>query len=183
MKIFKKFPQQPSVYKLLQAKHFPEDTKLIKPQNLQQLADEVRDFLLYSVSTTGGHFGAGLGAIELTVALHYILDLPTDKIVWDTGHQAYPHKILTGRKDQMKFMRKLNGLAAFPSINESKFDAMSVGHSSTSISAALGMNEATQLLNTNSNSVAVIGDGAMTAGIAFEAMMHAGHLNRNLKII
>ena len=183
MKIFKEFPQQPSVYKLLQAKHFPEDTKLIKPQNLQQLADEVRDFLLYSVSTTGGHFGAGLGAIELTVALHYILDLPTDKIVWDTGHQAYPHKILTGRKDQMKFMRKLNGLAAFPSINESKFDAMSVGHSSTSISAALGMNEATQLLNANKNSVAVIGDGAMTAGIAFEAMMHAGHLNRNLKII
>ena len=183
MKIFKDFPQKPSNYQFLLDKHFPEDTKLIDPESLQKLADEVREFLLYSVSTTGGHFGAGLGAIELTVALHYVLNLPSDKVVWDTGHQAYPHKILTGRKEQMKHMRKLNGLAAFPSINESKYDAMSVGHSSTSISAALGMNEASNLRDYKNNSFAVIGDGAMTAGIAFEAMMHAGHLNRNLKII
>ncbi len=183
MKIFKSFPKSPSEYKFLIEKHFPEDTKLIDPKNLQKLADEVREFLLYSVSTTGGHFGAGLGAIELTVALHYVLNMPSDKVVWDTGHQAYPHKILTGRKEQMKYMRELHGLAAFPSINESKYDAMSVGHSSTSISAALGMNEASNLLSHKNNSFAVIGDGAMTAGIAFEAMMHAGHLNRNLKII
>ena len=183
MKIFKSFPKSPSDYKFLNEKHFPEDTKLIDPKNLQKLADEVREFLLYSVSTTGGHFGAGLGAIELTVALHYVLNMPSDKVVWDTGHQAYPHKILTGRKEQMKYMRELHGLAAFPSINESKYDAMSVGHSSTSISAALGMNEASNLLSHKNNSFAVIGDGAMTAGIAFEAMMHAGHLNRNLKII
>ena len=138
---------------------------------------------MYSVSQSGGHFGAGLGAIELTIALHSILNLPDDKIVWDTGHQAYPHKILTGRKDKMHLMRKLNGIAAFPSITESAYDAMSVGHSSTSISAALGMNEANLSKDNKKNVFAVIGDGAMTAGIAFEAMMHAGHLDNNLKII
>ena len=138
---------------------------------------------MYSVSHSGGHFGAGLGAIELTIALHSILNLPDDKIVWDTGHQAYPHKILTGRKDKMHLMRKLNGIAAFPSITESDYDAMSVGHSSTSISAALGMNEANSNKDNKKNVFAVIGDGAMTAGIAFEAMMHAGHLDNNLKII
>ena len=124
-----------------------------------------------------------MGAIELTIALHSILNLPDDKIVWDTGHQAYPHKILTGRKDKMHLMRKLNGIAAFPSITESDYDAMSVGHSSTSISAALGMNEANSNKDNKKNVFAVIGDGAMTAGIAFEAMMHAGHLDNNLKII
>ena len=111
------------------------------------LLQQTEEFLLFSVRQTGGHFGAGLGAIEITIALHYLLNMPSDKIVWDTGHQAYPHKILTGRKDKMHLMRKLNGIAAFPSITESVYDAMSVGHSSTSISAALGMNEALSLIH------------------------------------
>ena len=183
MKKFDKFPLKEPVYEFLQEINSPEDLKKLNLEQLNILADELREFLLYSVSQSGGHFGAGLGAIELTIALHSILNLPDDKIVWDTGHQAYPHKILTGRKDKMHLMRKLNGIAAFPSITESAYDAMSVGHSSTSISAALGMNEANLSKDNKKNVFAVIGDGAMTAGIAFEALMHAGHLDNNLKII
>ena len=183
MKKFDKFPLKEPVCEFLQEINSPEDLKKLNLEQLNILADELREFLLYSVSQSGGHFGAGLGAIELTIALHSILNLPDDKIVWDTGHQAYPHKILTGRKDKMHLMRKLNGIAAFPSITESDYDAMSVGHSSTSISAALGMNEANLNKDNKKNVFAVIGDGAMTAGIAFEAMMHAGHLDNNLKII
>ena len=183
MKKFDKFPLKEPVSEFLKEINSPKDLKKLNLEQLNILADELREFLLYSVSQSGGHFGAGLGAIELTIALHSILNLPDDKIVWDTGHQAYPHKILTGRKDKMHLMRKLNGIAAFPSITESAYDAMSVGHSSTSISAALGMNEANLSKDNKKNVFAVIGDGAMTAGIAFEAMMHAGHLNNNLKII
>ena len=183
MKKFDKFPLKEPVSEFLKEINFPKDLKKLNLEQLNILADELREFLLYSVSQSGGHFGAGLGAIELTIALHSILNLPDDKIVWDTGHQAYPHKILTGRKDKMHLMRKLNGIAAFPSITESAYDAMSVGHSSTSISAALGMNEANLSKDNKKNVFAVIGDGAMTAGIAFEAMMHAGHLDNNLKII
>ena len=183
MKKFDKFPLKEPVSEFLKEINSPKDLKKLNLQQLNILADELREFLLYSVSQSGGHFGAGLGAIELTIALHSILNLPDDKIVWDTGHQAYPHKILTGRKDKMHLMRKLNGIAAFPSITESAYDAMSVGHSSTSISAALGMNEANLSKDNKKNVFAVIGDGAMTAGIAFEAMMHAGHLDNNLKII
>ena len=183
MKKFDKFPLKEPVSEFLKEINSPKDLKKLNLQQLNILADELREFLLYSVSQSGGHFGAGLGAIELTIALHSILNLPDDKIVWDTGHQAYPHKILTGRKDKMHLMRKLNGIAAFPSITESAYDAMSVGHSSTSISAALGMNEANLNKDNKKNVFAVIGDGAMTAGIAFEAMMHAGHLDNNLKII
>ena len=183
MKKFDKFPLKEPVSEFLKEIDSPEDLKKLNLEQLNILADELREFLLYSVSRSGGHFGAGLGAIELTIALHSILNLPEDKIVWDTGHQAYPHKILTGRKDKMHLMRKLDGIAAFPSITESVYDAMSVGHSSTSISAALGMNEANLSKNNKKNAFAVIGDGAMTAGMAFEAMMHAGHLNNNLKII
>ena len=183
MKKFDKFPLKEPVSEFLKEINSPEDLKKLNLEQLNILADELREFLLYSVSQSGGHFGAGLGAIELTIALHSILNLPDDKIVWDTGHQAYPHKILTGRKDKMHLMRKLNGIAAFPSITESAYDAMSVGHSSTSISAALGMNEANLSKDNKKNVFAVIGDGAMTAGIAFEAMMHAGHLDNNLKII
>ena len=172
MKIFKEFPKSKPKNNLLDRVNLPADLKKLNLDELETLADELREFLLYSVSQSGGHFGAGLGAIELTIALHYVLDLPNDKIVWDTGHQAYPHKILTGRKEQMKHMRKLNGLAAFPSINESKYDAMSVGHSSTSIRASIGMNEANQLLKGNKTIFSVIGDGAMTAGLAFEGLMH-----------
>ena len=183
MKKFDKFPLKEPVSEFLKEINSPKDLKKLNLQQLNILADELREFLLYSVSQSGGHFGAGLGAIELTIALHSILNLPDDKIVWDTGHQAYPHKILTGRKDKMHLMRRLNGIAAFPSITESAYDAMSVGHSSTSISAALGMNEANLSKDNKKNVFAVIGDGAMTAGIAFEAMMHAGHLDNNLKII
>ena len=183
MKKFDKFPLKEPISEFLKEINYPEDLKKLNLEQLNILADELREFLLYSVSQSGGHFGAGLGAIELTIALHSILNLPDDKIVWDTGHQAYPHKILTGRKDKMHLMRKLNGIAAFPSITESDYDAMSVGHSSTSISAALGMNEANLNKDNKKNVFAVIGDGAMTAGIAFEAMMHAGHLDNNLKII
>ena len=183
MKKFDKFPLKEPVSEFLKEIKSPKDLKKLNLQQLNILADELREFLLYSVSQSGGHFGAGLGAIELTIALHSILNLPDDKIVWDTGHQAYPHKILTGRKDKMHLMRKLNGIAAFPSITESAYDAMSVGHSSTSISAALGMNEANLSKDNKKNVFAVIGDGAMTAGIAFEALMHAGHLDNNLKII
>ena len=183
MKKFDKFPLKEPVSEFLKGINSPKDLKKLNLEQLNILADELREFLLYSVSHSGGHFGAGLGAIELTIALHSILNLPDDKIVWDTGHQAYPHKILTGRKDKMHLMRKLNGIAAFPSITESDYDAMSVGHSSTSISAALGMNEANSNKDNKKNVFAVIGDGAMTAGIAFEAMMHAGHLDNNLKII
>lgn len=183
MKIFKEFPKDKPKSILLDKVNFPADLKQLNLSELEVLADELREFLLYSVSQSGGHFGAGLGAIELTIALHYVLDLPNDKIVWDTGHQAYPHKILTGRKDKMHKIRQLDGLAAFPSITESEYDAMSVGHSSTSISASLGMNEANQLLKGNKTIFSVIGDGAMTAGLAFEGLMHAGHLGRDLNII
>ena len=183
MKIFKDFPNSKPKNNLLDRVNLPADLKKLNLDELETLADELREFLLYSVSQSGGHFGAGLGAIELTIALHYVLDLPNDKIVWDTGHQAYPHKILTGRKDKMHRIRQLDGLAAFPSITESEYDAMSVGHSSTSISASLGMNEANQLLKGNKTIFSVIGDGAMTAGLAFEGLMHAGHLGRNLNIV
>ena len=183
MKIFKEFPKSKPKNNLLDRVNLPADLKKLNLDELETLADELREFLLYSVSQSGGHFGAGLGAIELTIALHYVLDLPNDKIVWDTGHQAYPHKILTGRRDKMHRIRQLDGLAAFPSITESEYDAMSVGHSSTSISASLGMNEANQLLKGNKTIFSVIGDGAMTAGLAFEGLMHAGHLGRNLNIV
>jgi len=183
MKIYKEFPKDKPDNKLLDKVDFPSDLKQLDIEDLPILADELREFLLYTVSKTGGHFGAGLGVVELTIALHYVLDLPEDKIVWDTGHQAYPHKILSGRKDKMDKMRQLDGLAAFPSITESEYDAMSVGHSSTSISASLGLNEASQLLNDGKTVFSVIGDGAMTAGLAFEGLMHTGHLDRDLNII
>ena len=183
MKIFKEFPNQLPEFKYLNGIESPKDLKLLEEDQLVELADELREFLLHSVSKTGGHFGAGLGTIELTIALHYVLDMPFDKIVWDTGHQAYPHKILTGRREKMHLMRKKGGIHPFPSITESEYDAMSVGHSSTSISASLGMNEANVHLSTRRNIFSVIGDGAMTAGIAFEGMMHAAHLDNNLNII
>ena len=183
MKIYKAFTKDKPTIRFLDKVDFPSDLKKLDIEDLPILADELREFLLYTVSKTGGHFGAGLGAVELTIALHYVLDLPEDKIVWDTGHQAYPHKILSGRKDKMDKMRQLNGLAAFPSITESEYDAMSVGHSSTSISASLGLNEASQLLKDGKTVFSVIGDGAMTAGLAFEGLMHAGHLDRDLNIV
>ena len=168
---------------LLDKVNNPTELKLLEIGQLSQLAEELRAFLLYSVGKTGGHFGAGLGVVELTIALHYIFDTPNDKLVWDVGHQAYPHKILTGRRDQMLTMRQAGGLAAFPNRGESEYDTFGVGHSSTSISAALGMMVAAKVQGKEQHSIAVIGDGAMTAGMAFEALNHAGHLDDNILVI
>jgi 1-deoxy-D-xylulose-5-phosphate synthase len=161
----------------------PADMKKLSERQLITLAREVRAWLLWSVSQTGGHFGAGLGVVELTVALHAIFDTPEDRLVWDVGHQAYPHKILTGRKEELLTIRHKGGLAAFPKRAESEFDAFGVGHSSTSISAALGMAIAAKTQGSKRRSVAVIGDGALTAGMAFEALTHAGHVQPNLLVI
>ena len=156
---------------------------MLKESQLQQLAQELREFLLYSVGQTGGHFGAGLGVVELTIALHYLLDTPQDRLVWDVGHQAYPHKILTGRKQRMSTLRQKHGLAAFPKRGESQFDTFGVGHSSTSISAALGMAIAAKTKGEKRRTVAVIGDGSMTAGLAYEAMNHAADVKANMLVI
>ena len=161
----------------------PADLKKMDPACFKDLARELRSFLLYSVGQTGGHFGAGLGVVELTIALHYIFDTPDDRLVWDVGHQTYPHKILTGRREQMLTMRQLDGLAAFPCRTESEFDSFGVGHSSTSISAALGMMVAARKQANDRHVIAVIGDGAMTAGMAFEALNHAGELDENVLVI
>lgn len=161
----------------------PEDLKQLDLSQLDELARELRLFLLYSVSQTGGHFGAGLGVVELTIALHYVFNTPEDKLVWDVGHQAYPHKILTGRRERMLTMRQSGGLAAFPNRGESEFDTFGVGHSSTSISAVLGMLVAGRMQDKDRHNIAVIGDGAMTAGMAFEALNHAGHIDDNILVI
>lgn len=157
------------------------DLRRLKPAQLPQLAYELRLALLYSVGQTGGHLGAGLGVVELTIALHYLLDTPTDRLIWDVGHQAYPHKMLTGRKQAMLTMRQAGGLAPFPKREESPFDAFGVGHASTSISALLGMVLASK--NPLARHVAVIGDGALTAGMAFEALNHMAHCQANALII
>ncbi|MGM0632136.1 MAG: 1-deoxy-D-xylulose-5-phosphate synthase [Pseudomonadota bacterium] len=161
----------------------PDDLKRLEREQLDTLAEELRCFLLYSVGQTGGHFGAGLGVVELTIALHYVFDTPDDRLVWDVGHQSYPHKILTGRRERLLTMRQANGLAAFPSRSESPYDCFGVGHSSTSISAALGMMVAARNQESDRHSIAVIGDGAITAGMAFEALNHAGHIDDNLLVI
>ncbi len=183
MKVFKEIPVTKPDTPLLDKIHFPKDMKSLSIENLKKLSDELREFLLYSVGQTGGHLGGGLGVIELTVVLHFLLDTPFDNLIWDVGHQAYPHKILTGRKDKMQTIRRKDGLAPFPSIKESEYDAFGVGHSSTSLSAILGMATAAKNNNLKKKHVAVIGDGAMTAGMAFEALSHIGHLKPNLLII
>lgn len=161
----------------------PQDLRLLEKKQLPQVAAELREFLLDSVGKTGGHFASNLGAVELTVALHYVYDTPEDHLVWDVGHQSYPHKILTGRKNQMHTMRQYGGLAGFPKRSESEYDAFGVGHSSTSIGAALGMAVADKQLGNNRRSVAIIGDGAMTAGQAFEALNCAGDMDVDLLVI
>jgi 1-deoxy-D-xylulose-5-phosphate synthase len=155
----------------------------LETQDLVRLADELRHDLLYSVAGTGGHFGAGLGVVELTVALHHVFNTPHDRIVWDVGHQTYPHKILTGRRDRMNSMRQLEGLSGFPKRSESPYDTFGVGHSSTSISAAMGMALAAQSQGIDRKVIAVIGDGAITGGMAFEALAHAGHERPNMLVI
>ena len=183
MKIFKEIPTQKPITPLLDSVNLPSDIRSFSLVELQNLANEIREFLLYSVGQSGGHLGGGLGVIELTIILHYIFNTPFDNLVWDVGHQAYPHKILTGRKNKMQTIRKKGGLAPFPSRKESEFDAFGVGHSSTSISAMLGMAIASKESNPEKKHIAVIGDGAMTAGMAFEALSHTGHLKPNVLII
>tara|TARA_X000000368_G_scaffold291602_1_gene231825 strand:- start:227 stop:2122 length:1896 start_codon:yes stop_codon:yes gene_type:complete len=183
VKIFESIPTEEPTSELLNNIDSPKDLRQLDQSQIPQLADELREFLLYTVGKTGGHFGAGLGVIELTLALHYKFDTPTDRIVWDVGHQTYPHKILTGRKNAMESMRQNNGLAPFPVRSESEYDTFGVGHSSTSISAALGMITAAEKKNENRHVTAVIGDGAMTAGMAYEALAHAGSIDKNLLVI
>lgn len=168
---------------LLDTINDPADLRKLEVDQLEVLAQELREYLLYSVGQTGGHFGAGLGVVELTIALHYVLNTPDDRLVWDVGHQTYPHKILTGRRDELTTMRHKNGLAGFPKRSESPYDTFGVGHSSTSISAALGMAIGKAQVDSQNHSVAVIGDGAMTAGMAFEALNHAAHVDTNMLVI
>jgi len=183
LKIFKEIPIEKPITPMLDSIDSPSDIRSFSIVELENLANEIREFLLYSVGQSGGHLGGGLGVIELTIILHYIFNTPFDNLVWDVGHQAYPHKILTGRKNQMHSIRKKGGLAPFPSRNESEFDVFGVGHSSTSISAMLGMAIASKESNPEKKHIAVIGDGAMTAGMAFEALSHTGHLKPNVLII
>ncbi|MFO0393343.1 MAG: 1-deoxy-D-xylulose-5-phosphate synthase [Planctomycetota bacterium] len=172
-----------SQYPLLSRINSPHDLRQLPESSLEQVAKEVRAFLLESVSQSGGHFAAGLGSIELTVALHYLYNTPEDRIVWDVGHQAYPHKILTGRRDRMHTIRKYEGLAPFPKREESPYDTFGVGHSSTSISAALGMAIAAKQTGSRRRAVAVIGDGGLTAGLAFEALNHAGDIGADVLVV
>src|SRR5215216_7817561 len=168
---------------LLQTINTPHDLKKVPKEQLHQVCDELRQFIIDVVSVHGGHFAASLGVVELTVALHYIYNTPYDQLVWDVGHQAYGHKILTGRRDSFITNRKYKGLSGFPKRSESEYDTFGVGHSSTSISAALGMAIAAKLKGENRKSVAVIGDGALTAGLAFEGMNHAGVADSDVLII
>ncbi len=183
MKIFEEIPTQEPSGEFLPSVNFPKDLRGLDLKDLPKFSDELREYLLYSVGLSGGHFGAGLGVVELTAALHYVFDTPKDKIVWDVGHQAYPHKLITGRKEAMDSIRQTNGLAPFPSRSESEYDTYGVGHSSTSISAALGMASAAKLKGEDKEIVAVIGDGAMTAGMAYEALSHAGSIDENILVV
>ena len=168
---------------LLDKINSPKDLKKLSRSELVTLCDEIRSFIIESVSKTGGHLSSNLGVIELTVALHYVFDCPQDKFIWDVGHQTYPHKILTGRKKKMGSLRALNGISGFPKISESDYDIFGTGHSSTSISAALGMAEALKKKNLDHKAIAIIGDGAMTAGMAFEGLNNAGDSKNNILVI
>ena len=180
---FHEIPRERPSTPLLDRAETPAGLRHLGEAELESLADELRQELLYTVGQTGGHFGAGLGVIELTIALHYVFDTPDDRLVWDVGHQAYPHKILTGRRERMNTLRQKDGVAAFPRRSESEYDTFGVGHSSTSISAALGMAVAARLQGSERKSIAVIGDGALTAGMAFEALNHAPEVNANMLVI
>ena len=170
-------------YKFLKNINFPSDLKKVSENDLQELSDEVRKEMINAVSETGGHLGAGLGVVELTVALHYIFDTPNDKLIWDVGHQTYPHKILTGRKNKIKTLRQGKGLSGFTKRTESEYDPFGAAHSSTSISSALGIAEANKLANKSNNVIAVIGDGAISAGMAYEAMNNAGASKTKMIVI
>ncbi len=182
-KSFDNIPRQRPLTPLLDRIEKPADLRCLPEEDVPTVVDELREYLLFTVGQTGGHFGAGLGVVELTVALHYVFSSPWDRLVWDVGHQAYPHKILTGRRDAMSTLRQAGGLAAFPNRSESEYDTFGTGHSSTSISAALGMALAARQQGERRHAVAVIGDGAMTAGMAFEALNHAADVDANLLVI
>jgi len=173
----------PEKYPLLDRIVTPADLRKLDEDQLPQVADELRDYLVESISGSGGHFSAGLGCVELTIALHYCFETPHDRVIWDVGHQAYPHKILTGRADRIATIKKTGGLAPFPKRGESEFDTFGVGHSSTSISAGLGMALAAAQQDQERRVVSIIGDGAMTAGMAFEALNHGGSLNPNMLVV
>ena len=179
MKTYSDIPESFPSTPLLDKVDYPADLRNLTKKELHQFSDELREYLIYSVSQSGGHFGAGLGVIELTVALHYIFNTPEDNLIWDVGHQSYPHKIITGRKREISSIRSKNGLHPFTNIEESIYDSFGAGHSSTSISAALGM----AVAKPEKNHVAVIGDGAMTAGMAYEALAHAGSLDSDILVI
>jgi 1-deoxy-D-xylulose-5-phosphate synthase len=170
-------------FPLLELIDTPLDLRQLSETRLPALAHELREFLIQTVARTGGHFSANLGAVELTIALHYVFNTPEDRLVWDVGHQTYPHKILTGRRTRMGTLRRKNGIAGFPRRSESPYDCFGVGHSSTSVSAALGMAIAAERAGNDRRTVAIIGDGAMTAGMAFEALNHAGHLKSDLLVV
>lgn len=172
-----------NAYPLLQKVNTPSDLRTMSRSDLKALSDELRAYVLDSVSKTGGHLSSNLGTVELTIALHHVFNTPYDRVVWDVGHQTYPHKILTGRRDRMHTLRQLDGISGFPLRSESEYDTFGVGHSSTSISAALGMAMAAKRKGEERRAIAVIGDGAMTAGMAFEAMNNAGVLDGNLLVI
>lgn len=182
-KTLHEIPRERPATPLLDRASSPAELRRLGEADLETLADELRQYLLYTVGQTGGHFGAGLGVVELTIALHYVFDTPDDRLVWDVGHQAYPHKILTERRELMGTLRQKNGLAAFPRRAESEYDTFGVGHSSTSISAALGIAIAARLQGKERKSVAVIGDGALTAGMAFEALNHASEVDADMLVI
>lgn len=182
-KTFDEIPLTRPQTALLDSLPNPAALRALSREQLEQVIDELRAYLLWSVGRSGGHFGAGLGVVELTVALHYLYQTPFDRIVWDVGHQCYPHKILTGRRDQLPTIRQQDGLSGFPKRSESEYDTFGVGHSSTSISAALGMALGADMAGLDRRVVAVIGDGAMTAGQAFEALNHAAHTHANLLVI
>src|SRR5262247_2402693 len=169
--------QSPSKTPLLDKVNTPADLRKLDPSDLRQLADELRQEMIDAVAVTGGHLGAGLGVVELTVALHYVFNTPRDRLIWDVGHQAYPHKILTGRRDRIRTLRQEGGLSGFTRRSESEYDPFGAAHSSTSISSGLGMAVARDLDGRANNVIAVIGDGAMSAGMAYEAMNNAGAMN------
>lgn len=176
-------PELNDKYPLLAKINSPLDLRACEPSQLQQVCDETRQFLIDTVAKIGGHLAAGLGTVELTTALHYVFNTPHDRIVWDIGHQAYPHKILTGRRDSLHTIRQAGGLSGFLKRSESDYDTFGAGHSSTSISAALGMAVAASLKQEQREVVAIIGDGALTAGMAFEALNNAGDMDANILVV
>ena len=181
--IIKVLDDENNKYPQLDKINSPNDLKKLDNSQLKELSDEIRSYILEVISQTGGHLAAGLGTVELSISLHYVFNTPTDKIIWDVGHQCYPHKILTGRKDKMLTIRKYKGISGFLKMEESEYDVFGAGHSSTSISAALGMAIARDAKKEDHRIISVIGDGGITAGMSYEALCHAGYLQKDMLVI